>query len=331
MKRFLLCTAVLLLSFQGFTAPADAQADEENPFTFGNEEDGQPEEDAPKSPVNQYDKKYRPVSGIQLSRDGSIVSNADVQAVFIHAPSASPDDVTLRVTIGKGVTGCLLKEDPSISVVKANNTLKIMIDGGDVMADQFTVRYAHYECDVKTGISSADLTFSKEDLLNDKISEMVFINKSIGLLLRMKLEISPEKIMIVSSSGISSYLAKKNTGSSATGNAAEFWFYPENTLILSAPGAKSDAENIVRLKTLARAEGLVPLEEIFSGFVPSGANTDKVYAVDDKNLFASKLPDDQSGLTLGEIEISEPFYGPQGATERTIRKQVFVRKPNLYE
>jgi hypothetical protein len=343
MKRVIFTTMMALSLLGGASfGMAQVTSDSSTPptpasgFDFGNEDTSQTLEDpdAPKAPLNPYDKKYRPLSGMagllgDKDQEPVIVSEASIQARFVRLPGAGPESVTLRLTAGKGVTGCLLKKNPSLSVRHAGERLEVVIDGGEIRTDKHTVRYALYQCDIRSGLSTADLTFSKADLLKDHVSSIIVSSPKINMLLQMGVDISADRLLITSVSGAASTLARKQGVPSMAGSS--YGFYPAHTLVLSAPGADPSPETTQALLSLARGKGLRPLEELQPGFTPPPSSTAKIYAVDDKGLYAAAEQKPDEGLSLGSITVSQSFFGPSGATDRGVSKQVFARPPGLYE
>ena len=86
------------------------------------------------------------------------------------------------------------------------------------------------------------------------------------------------------------------------------WYYPENTLILSAPRPGEPQASITG--DFARAHGLMPLETLMPGFTPPSGQAARYYYVDGSGALAAKVP---------------------GTDNVAVGDGIYARRPGLYE
>lgn len=321
MKKVLTLLLLLGLALGCITPNASAQAD----FGFGNEED----EEGPKV-VNPYADKYK--ADITLSEEeqaGGIVPNFIYYTVLLRKPGASADDINLMITSPGAIVGCLDMEQPSIETQQSGNALHLKMTDGHIDVDTETIRYYHYECKPETSTSTLYLTLSKQQLQDSGIDRLVLFSEAIGPFNDMKLAYGEHSITITSEMRDLSRLGIPMSGSVDT---LTYWAYPENTMALFSSGADLHDENtMANVRKLARAKGLTPLDEIYTDFRPHHSLADKLYVVDQKGIYKNKLENPDDVLTLGTIETTEVYFGPNGAYDKPIQKAVYAKTPGLYE
>ncbi len=71
--------------------------------------------------------------------------------------------------------------------------------------------------------------------------------------------------------------------------ALTHWYYPENTIILSAPSTPRGVRNAAVIE-FARQSGLTDLAGLFPDFTPPGRQNDLHYYVDQAGTLADKIP-----------------------------------------
>jgi len=318
-----------------FAQASGDTSDDSSLFNFG---DTSTEEQKTKAPLNQYDKKYRPLSGSQAQQSGTglktLIPNYIYLVTFLRLPDANPHDLTLRIVSPGTVSGCLNMKKAEITYKIIGHTIALDLTEAEVDVDRSTVRTAQYQCDLSSQTSMTDVTLNLDEVRNRKIDKISLKSKTVGKFVDVKLEIQDKYVKI--SSALDNicfgrrFLHRRKTEEE---NSFTFWFYPEQTLALSSNALDMTAnkEALTKIKTLAREKGLTPLEEIFTDFTPSPYNHDKVYVVDEKNLYRNDLKKQDDRVLIGNVTSAEVFTGPEGPYNKTIEKHVYARIPGIYE
>lgn len=318
---------VLLTFSAGFLLSLSSQAQAQtqsstSPFGFGGNQEEQTQAEAPKA-FNPYDKKYRPRPQPEGSSKTNMIGESDLAPQIIRLSGMPSDHFALRLVASKAVTGCLKKEDQNVKIEKNNGVMKVILGGGEISTDRSSVSYSQYECDLRTGTSIIDIPITRSDLLAADIKTLMVQNESSFTIVKLELDIQDDKITFSEDVGLSK--PKKKSANAPLVFERTFWLYPEGTKVLHT-NAKNKSEDVMSMmRTLARSKGLTPLEEIMPGFSAPNPASGKIYVVDTQGQFKDAAP------LLGEIDIPEPFFGPQGQYERLTKKQVFMQDPGLYE
>lgn len=320
MKKFLLFTLSIC-----FLWTAIAQGTLAQEFIFGGEdEDGE----GPKV-VNPYADKYKPNLKSTPYSGTTIAPNFIFHTGFIRKPDADADDLNLVIVSPSAVVGCLDKFPPSVETVNAAPALQIKIGSGMIGVKHNEVHYFHYECKPETGMTSIQLTLSKQQLMDDKINKLVFISEDIGPFNDVFLDMNENFTKITSTTkDLSSF------GLPVLSQSSEFtyWNYPEGTMVLfSTTTDLNDPAKMSDTRKLARLKSLTPLDEIHPNFEPHPNNTDKLYVVDTMGLYKNQLSKPKDTFTLGTINQNETYYGPEGPYEKAIPKPVFAKLPGMLE
>lgn len=291
-------------------------------FNFGDQ--GEDEENKPKAPLNPYDKKYRPMAE-QDAGEGLLPNILQFSGIR-YQDGQNPDDIKLVGIAPANITGCLKAASGSVELKYEAGVLKVLITQEQPEIDTDTRRYAHYTCELRNAATKITTTFSRQSLIDHHITKIQYVMEGGASQDPYEIKLDDHKLTV-------NVPALPPTGrfKGEPAQLVQYWFFPEHTLMLSAPGAPGGEDNMVRLKTLARAKGLTPLDELYTDFTPPKGHSQTLFAVDTNNIFTEKLPTIEDTITIGDVKISEPFYGPEGRTLREIPKHVYARRAGLYE
>lgn len=275
--------------------------------------------------INKYDPKYRPLAygKDNIPEDSFFFHKADYTISFIRPDGLKPGEAGLRITQPVSVNGCGNVTVPPVRQEQDGPVYWITVGLPQVAVDK-SVRYAHYACKVGSKFADTDVILNRDEL-------MAKGTRRIGL----KNDLGSETYTLESASDYMRLLYKKNVifrpdQRNQARDPLTFWFYPENTVILSVPGSEKLPGVEDSIKALAREKGLRPLEETLKNFEGALKNGDLFYFTDTQgNLVSTLKPDAQ--VLLGTITIEEPWNGPNGPTSRAKTLDVTVRRPGLWE
>ncbi len=318
MKKQLLLTLLLTFSILLTTnAPVFAQVD-----LFGEQEE---EEEEPKV-LNPYDDKYKANIEPEKIQGQSLLPNFIHFIGILRKPGADPDTLNFMVLTPGMVNGCLNIEQATVETRISGSSLYLDIVDGSIFPDNETVHYFHYECKPSTNKMQIDIALSKKKLMKDGIKKLVF-KRDVGTFNDIFINVKENSVSLASSMRDFSSPDLPMKGEEST-----YWIHPENTLVLFSSDADlRDEETMKQVRALARKKGLTPLDEILPGYKPHYQNAHKLYAVDVEGHFTEKLPPPNGAFSFGAIEATELYFGADGPYDKPITKEVFARKPGLYE
>jgi len=325
------------------TIPEDTSTTEDensnaNLFDFGQND----EPKKTKAPLNQYDKKYRPVpaqgQGYTIIPTAKPLLPNDFYGVaFVHLPGASPNDMTINVASPGTISGCLKVKPAQITPEFIGESLILNMTEAQFRVDTSTVRYAHHQCELASNASLTEVTVHLDELKSKNVKKLSIKSKTIGKFIDGTIKIDDHKVTLESETGrLDGRLSEKilcHGDDKPPECKITFWIYPPHTVVLSSNALnKSANKNLIQqIKSLGSARGLTPLEDIIPGFEPDRAHKDLVYMVDDKNIYGNDLATPEDRYLFGGITTTEVFYGPQGAFDKPVKKAVYARMPGIYE
>lgn len=111
----------------------------------------------------------------------------------------------------------------------------------------------------------------------------------------------------------------------------EYWIPPKNTVMLSVPMAKTDLyykdDILQELAMVAENNGLEPIENKISDFMPQKSQYNRFYFLDTEGKIRDALSDTSKTITIGKVHRTEPFYGPNGKYDKKIPMDVIATLP----
>ena len=290
-------------------------------FTFGREDEEKKNE---KPFINPYDKKYRPAFLREQDENASkaLLPKGHYRVEIVRKTNTKPHELKLAISAPGNVSGCLTVTPPISKNVKFGKALQLRISEGIAIADTKKTRYYHHECKPTTGASQSTLTLNTKELMKKEINKLILASEKQGAFAEMDLIISDEKIDITQKSLNKTKPERKTT----------YWFYPENTLVLSAPSSKSSPEQTSSaLEALALKNGLTPLVEKLEGFEPSFEHRNKFFAIDRGGRFKNRLVDQNDSFTLGTITGTQTRFTANGPQDVPATYKTIARMPGIYE
>ena len=291
---------------------------------------GEGEEEKPAEVVNQYGSKYK--KNIEdpdaANKPRPILPSFKYDIGFIRSPGAAPGQATLRLTTPLAISGCLHMKQPVVAIVETPPVLRLKITEAELELDR-SVRYAHFQCDVRTQYAYFELPLTRDELLAKNISRIA-LKSDAGQFRDIVLDIN-EARMIATSSSTKSAANTKQMSVPGAGGVATFWFYPENTIVLGAPGAKLDSAAREEIDNRARVSGLVPLEQQLPGFEPGPDLAQNAYFVDTSGRVKRQIETSGKPVAFGTVTTSETFFGPNGQYQQPKNIPIYARLPGVNE
>ena len=303
---------------QGIFGPNKEDKDEdEGGGLFDNED----EED--KKVIDQYDPKYRPEIKSDERGMPSLLPTNGYAMYFVRAPNAGAREVTLRFTEPAALSGCVSIDTPKPEITRNGQYMQIKIGKPVVRLDK-TVRYAHYECKGGPSFVESDITLNADELMKKKIQYITFKNESAAD--KYTVDVSNTRFMLVPQS--TSFFKPFDLPGRI--DPLSYWFYPENTVILSAPGASAQQDVTAEIRKMAQSKGLVELKTLIKNFKPPVTDKNTLYFVDQSGNFAKSL-DAEQGRVFGTVQTSETFHGKAGAFDRLVNLDIHAKLPGLLD
>lgn len=212
-------------------------------------------------------------------------------------------EAMLRLSTVVAVTGCAAVQPLRHEVEITNHYLDVVVKG-------YHIHFSDTPHDTKTckkgaQYSTADIPLDRKLIEDNGIEQIrLILDRGLGsdyyhvALDKDRLELTPRSQTVF-----------KPGKSPANGQPVlTHWYYPENTVILTAPRPGQPQASLTG--DFARANGLVTLESLLPGFTPPAGQNGRYYYVDGSGRIAAKLPDTGT-LTVGD--------------------GIYAQRPGLYE
>jgi hypothetical protein len=287
-------------------------------FNFGQEQ----QEEGP-GIVNQYSSKYKKDFKDPNTKElPALLPTFEYTINFIRVPGSS-GQVVMRMMMPLALSGCVKMKHPVITIRETPPLISLRATSLELEIDK-SVRYAHFQCDVRSQYAYFDLPLDRDNLLEKNIRK-INVRSDAGHFRNIDLDVNENRLIAM----ISGNQTKAGMIPGA-GGMTTFWFFPENTIVLSA-GEKLDTAARTELKSRARGAGLVPVEEQIVDFKPDPVKTNIAYFIDPTGRWKDQISDAGKPVAFGTIAASETFFGPNGQYQQPRNIQVFARVPGANE
>ncbi len=207
-----------------------------------------------------------------------------------------------------------------------NGTMTIKVEKYIIDARDMP-RNPHYECNTAPQQAGASINLSKELLQENNVKKVKFkVGKSSETFL-VKLTDSYIQLTPDNNRNPQSCCNRfRPLEVNGVANTLKFWFYPENTVILTADGTDKDITLESRLMELARSKGLTPLDEVMPDHVNFRKQPNRYYFVDKAGRYKVG-----NGELFDYIQADAMKFGLEA--DEPIKKNiaVFIRKPGQYD
>ena len=210
-------------------------------------------------------------------------------------------EAVLRVSTTVNLTGCP-KVYPLRHEIEVNEIYLDVIVYGYAVDFQNLPRDPQFSCKKNVQYSAADIPLDRKLLENNNIQQIRFVlGRGLGSdyyvvdLNEKHLQLTPRSQKIFKP-------GKAPYGGQA---ALSYWYYPENTLILSAPAAPKDQRDSV-VTAFAASRGLKPLAEIMPDFVMPPGQEGRHYYVDTAGILTEKIAGPDSSVLHDGIYVRRP-------------------------
>ncbi len=268
------------------------------------------EEEGPKV-VNQYDAKYR-ITGGEETDIKNVLPDFNYKLDFVRAEGAAPGNATLRMMTPLALSGCVHLQQPVVTIRENAPIIALHITSSELVLDK-TVRYAHFQCDVRSQYAYFDLPLNREDLLEKGI-HTITINTDSGQFRKITLDVNDDRVIAMASAG----------------GIATYWFYPENTVVLTASENLSDDARS-ELNTRARSAGLIPMAEEMATYDAGSALANNAYFIDNTGHLKKQIAEAGKPVAFGTVSTTETYFGPNGQYKQPRNIQVFAKLPGAHE
>lgn len=293
-------------------------------FNFGEDEkDKRPEV------VNQYSSKYKKKmeeNPEDAKKPRPILPSFNYDIGFVRAPGAAPGQATLRLTTPLAISGCVHMKQPVVAIVETPPVLRLRLTEAELELDK-SVRYAHFQCDVRTQFAYFELPLTRDELLEKGITRIA-LKSDAGQFRDIVLDVNESRMIATSTS---TKTGAKEMSVPGAGGIATYWFYPENTIVLGAPGAKLDAAARDEIDNRARVSGLVPLSDQLPGFEPGPELAQNAYFVDTSGRIKRQIETAGKPVAFGSVTTSETYFGPNGQYQQPKNIAIYARLPGVNE
>ena len=247
------------------------------------------------------------------SPSSGLLSDAYYNIRFRRVPGADPGQINMRISRPGAVSGCAKTTEPEIEIKRVMNKMRVEVTEPKIKIKNDKVRYGQYSCDPETLTVFFDVTLDRDELIEYRVKSIQLKIKD-GATFEDKITVSKDKIDLY---------AMYPWGQ----EIVTYWFYPENTVILEVPAAKSGQDVKSQLREYAIRQGLVPLEKTLKGFVRPDWITNIAYFTDPSGVTLRKTGKAGENKKIGEMVVSRSVFTADGKTDEPYAVGVFARKP----
>ena len=304
MKTSIYGLAALAFCMAG--TPAYAQSTSGNPTYSGNKPAHYDPDGVP------YDEKYfeEGYTGVSLA--------------LARDPALPPDQFRMNLSVSQAGTGCMKLNNPGYSTKFISGTMEITM-GARTTDERNMPQYAHFECNLAEQESAASIVLGKQLLQENGVKKIRF--RAPGSIENFEVKMGDNYIQLLPANNRAPdtmrFKARKITD---IANPLKLWFYPENTVILTAEGADKDVVLAGRIKEMAARFGLEPLETIIPSHKSTHRNINGFYFIDTKGQYK-----DAKGDLLDYAQADIMKYGLDADEPAQKNVAVFIRKPGQYD
>lgn len=245
-----------------------------------------------------------------------------LQAVFFAAPAAARDympnvlnvallrqndnsgEAVLRLSTIVNLNGCP-KVHPLRHEIEVNGIyLDVTVKGYTVDFENLP-RNPQFACKQNVQYSAADIPLDRKLIEDNNIQQIRFV---LGRGLASDyyiVDLDDKRLQLTPRSQKVFKPGKNPYGGQAT---LGYWYYPENTLILSSPAAPKDQRDNI-ITAFANTHGLAPMKSVMPDFIMPSGQEGRHYYVDKAGTLTGKIAGDNGAVLDG----------------------IYVRRPGLYE
>lgn len=259
--------------------------------------------------------------------------NRDFKVVEIYNnPEESISDFTVRLANPSQYSGCAHMIDGDATTEIQGGIAKSNITETEIQLAHHP-RYTNHDCVIKQNISFIDIPMNRDELMQGGITTLAF-SSNYGDLGSYEILVSEEKIDIIipytpSKPGENQKITTKQAPMNKD-YTLRFWFFPKNSVMLSAPHARLGTDVREHLNKFAQKRGLVPMEKVFEGYeVPRNSNHYALFT-DPNGLVTNQLGNRKTTI-LGTIDITRKAFDINGPKEQVSPIEVRASYPIAME
>ncbi len=293
--------------------------------------------DEHKKIINQYDPIYKiaPSSKVVTIQDdnkkptiGYINTDAipvqDYGIYFIREPGTQPNEARLRISLPVSVVGCVSATPPKLRVIEEPPYLRATITP-PVIKPNRTKNPGRKTCQNLANNLYVDLVLNRDAIKEHGIEKLSLRDGSTYDTFNIYLD--EEKILLTGSSETFKPQKRPNKP-----NPLEYWFYPENTVILSArnTGDYDETQLFPEIKKLANEQNLITMNAVMTEFEQDEDDKNRYYFVDETGVLPKKIGD-ANNIAIGQIKLKQDYTGLGGDYNVTNSYEIYARKPGYYD
>ena len=260
------------------------------------------------------------LTGISPSHatEANLMPNYFYKIDVVRTDTAKNEDFKIRLTSPSAVTGCYEAKPATYEIVDAGAVLYVKLEESN-LALNTKPSYGHFECSLNTGSAYTDIAFNTNQLTQNNTYKIEIKSDTVGKLFDVKVEPGDDKLTLHTE-----LKTPVRLPASEMKKTHNFWYYPDNSVVLSTPGLGTNTDEMEKLKAFALGRGLTPMHETLDGFPAPLSNDKELFYVDHKKLFQDNLKSDKPTI-VGSISTTEQAFGPQGAYDKPKKVSVFAR------
>ncbi len=279
------------------------------------------------APADPNKPRWYDDNGIPFSDKYYEMEASGVTMALQRGADLPPGHFVLSMSAVKTFSSCVKIVNPRYATSFDDNGTMTISMGKFIVDARDMPRYAHYECNGTPQRASVNVNMSKELLQDNNVKKI-----------KLKTGQSSENYTVKITNDFIQLLPETRRNpkdinnrfrpmqASGVENALKLWFYPENTVILSADGSGKDLTLEKSLMDLARSKGLTPLTETMPEHASFRKQANHYYFIDKQGRYKAG-----NGTLFDYIQADAMRYGLEA--DEPIKKNVavFIRKPGIYD
>lgn len=244
---------------------------------------------------------------------------------LLRDPVLPADNFILRLSpLDRSISGCPGIMNLKHSSVQRGRLLEIRIE--EVTVD--LKGWPKLDCAGKAQTPKADVVLNRKDMKEKGINAVAVASGMFSD--QFKVTLTDQKIEMEPQCAPACIGTAKAQNVHGVRNAMQLWFYPENTVLLYAPGAGSVEGMDAYIREMALQKGLAPLEDQYPGFKSPLVRNNVFYYVDKSGTYARDTRI-AGGVPVGTARVARTVFGLRGDETGFENVDVYARSPGMYE
>lgn len=279
------------------------------------------------APTNANNPRWYDDNGIPFDHKYYEMEASDITLALQRGSNLPAGHFVLFMSATNSFASCIKITNPKYSTTFDESGTMTIAMGKFTIDARDMPRYPHYECNTAPQQAAVYVNLSQQLLQDNGVKKIKFKagKSSENYLVKITddyIQLTPETRR--DPKDVSNRFRPLEVNGVAT--TMKHWFYPENTVILTAVGTAKDVTLESRLMELARSKGLTPLSETMPDHAHFRKQPDHYYFIDKQGRYKAG-----NGELFDYIQADAMKFGLEADEPVKKNVAVFIRKPGQYD